>query len=100
MNNPATFGSVISAKRKQLSKSQKELAQQLEISPQYLNDIERDRRSPSSDAIVGSFADALDLPVAYLYYLAGKFPEDVRSADASPEKVQEAMIAFRKVLLG
>jgi hypothetical protein len=44
------------------------------ISPRYLNDIEHDRRSPSSDRMVQQFADALGIDRDWLYYLAGRFP--------------------------
>lgn len=102
MSTPTTFGSFISFKRKENSLSQKELATLIKredgdpISPQYLNDIEHDRRSPTSDLMVKQFAQILGLPPDYLYYLAGKFPTDVVTTNASPEKVQKAMLAFRQ----
>ena len=65
------------------------------ISPQYLNDIEHDRRSPSSDRMVQQFADALGIDRDWLYYLAGRFPEDVRDKKLSEKQVVEAMVAFR-----
>lgn len=56
----STFGRAIADARKKIGLTQKELAAQaigeeeIAISPQYLNDIERDRRSPSSDRIVSN----------------------------------------------
>lgn len=87
--------------------SQKDLALQIKredgqtsISPQYLNDIERDRRSPSSDLMIRQFAQVLELDVDYLYFLAGKFPANAADKDVPPEKIQEAMVAFRRVIQG
>ena len=61
-----TFGRAIAKARKKKGLSQKELAALIEreagapISPQYLNDIEHDRRSPSSDHLVSQFAEDLN----------------------------------------
>jgi transcriptional regulator with XRE-family HTH domain len=104
MNVHATFGGVISTKRKEKGLHQKELAGRIlredgqSISPQYLNDIEHDRRSPSSDLMIKQIAEILDLPPDYLHYLAGKFPSESLDRTASPEQVQEAMYAFRQTL--
>ena len=63
--NAKTFGGAISEARKAKGWALKDLASRVlredkeAISPQYLNDIEHDRRSPSSDRIVQQFADAL-----------------------------------------
>ena len=97
-----TFGRAISEARKKLGWSQKELALRIQredegpISPQYLNDIEHDRRSPSSDHTVQQFADVLKVEADWLYYLAGKFPTDVRERNLSEKAVKSLMIAFRK----
>lgn len=102
MNNETTFGKYISEARKELSISQKELAQRIHredgepISPQYLNDIERDRRTPSSDHMIAEFAEALELDTDYLHYLNGKIPPDVRDAKLSEDKVAGMMKSFRK----
>jgi len=96
-----TFGRAISQARKALGLSQKELASKIyredeePISPQYLNDIEHDRRSPSSDRMVQQFADVLNIKADWLYYLAGRFPADVRRKKLSETQVTEAMLAFR-----
>ena len=55
----------------------------------------KDRRSPSSDRMVQQFADALRIDRDWLYYLAGRFPEDVRNKKLSEKQVAEAMVAFR-----
>src|ERR1700738_258213 len=96
-----TFGGAIAEARKSKSWSLKDLASKVlredeePISPQYLNDIEHDRRSPSSDRMVQQFADALGMDPDWLYYLAGRFPEDVRDKKLSEKQVAEAMVAFR-----
>src|SRR4029077_19694276 len=80
--NVKTFGGAISEARKAKGWALKDLAScvlredEEAISPQYLNDIEHDRRSPSSDRMVQQFADALGIDCDWLYYLAGRFPED------------------------
>lgn len=96
-----TFGRAISQARKALGMSQKELASRIlreddePISPQYLNDIEHDRRSPSSDRMVQQFADVLNIKTDWLYYLAGRFPADVRQNKLSETQFTKAMLAFR-----
>lgn len=101
--DPVTFGAYISEARKRKGLSQKELALLVRreeddkcISPQYLNDIEHDRRSPSSDHLIQQFAAALDLKVDYLHYLAGNFPEEIRKRHLSEDQVEKAFMAFRK----
>lgn len=99
-----TFGQAISSARKQLGLSQKDLAARVikadgnAISPQYLNDLERDRRNPPSDYLLAQVAAALDLPRDYVYYLAGRYPEGVHDINYDIEAVQEAFGAFRRVL--
>lgn len=96
-----SFGSAISQARKKKNWSLRDVCELVlredgePISPQYLNDIEHDRRSPSSDRMVKQFAEALDIETDWLYYLAGRFPEDVRSKKLSEREVAEAMLAFR-----
>ncbi|MDO8776891.1 MAG: helix-turn-helix transcriptional regulator [Burkholderiaceae bacterium] len=101
MNVPATFGKTVSNARKAREINQKQLAERIKredgepISPQYLNDIEHDRRSPSSEVIL-QIAELLDLDADYLHFLAKKWPEDLSSSDAKPEDVRKLMVAFRK----
>lgn len=101
--DPVTFGRYIADARKKLQMSQKELASQIlreeddePISPQYLNDIERDRRNPSSDHLIQQFAKVLKIDADYLSYLAGKLPEDIRRKNLSEDAVKAAFLAFRK----
>ena len=101
--DPVTFGRYIADARTKLQMSQKELASQIlreeddePISPQYLNDIERDRRNPSSDHLIQQFAKVLKIDADYLSYLAGKLPEEIRRKNLSEDAVKAAFLAFRK----
>lgn len=100
-----TFGQAISKARKALGLSQKELAARVmkeegggSISPQYLNDIEHDRRSPSSGHLIRQFSGILNIPEDYLFALAGRLPDDVRLEAANPDKVVKAFANFRRTL--
>jgi transcriptional regulator with XRE-family HTH domain len=100
---PTTFGSYIANARKKIPLSQKQLAERIlreedgePISPQYLNDIERDRRSPTSDHLIQQFAKVLKIDADYLNYLAGKLPEEIRAKNLSEDTVKAAFMAFRK----
>jgi transcriptional regulator with XRE-family HTH domain len=101
-DEPTTFGRAISDARRKLGLSQKQLAELVHreeggsISPQYLNDIEHDRRSPSSDHMVNEFARVLDLSANYLSYLAGRVPAAARRRDATPGEVDRWVQAFRR----
>lgn len=100
-----TFGQAISKARKALGLSQKELAASVKkeetggsISPQYLNDIEHDRRSPSSGHLIRQFSGILNIPEDYLFALAGRLPDDLRKDASDPDKVVKAFANFRKAL--
>lgn len=100
-----TFGKAISKARKALGLSQKELAARVmkeegggSISPQYLNDIEHDRRSPTSDHLIRQFATVLEVDEGYLFVLAGKIPDELRRAANDQEKIVAAFTNFRKTL--
>lgn len=101
-----TFGQVISDARKKANLSQKELAARVKkedgqpISPQYLNDIERDRRNPPSDFLIEQFAAILNIPSEVLYFQAGELPADIKDTEADNEHVVKAFKAFRKSLKG
>lgn len=99
-----SFGRTIAEKRKTLQLSQKELARRIKkedgvpITPQYLNDIEHDRRMPSSDHMVSQFADALELSRDYLSYLVGRIPMSDLRGGVGAEKVDQAFALFRRAL--
>lgn len=98
------LGNVISRARKNLGLSQKELAQSITvddgsgaraISPQYLNDIEHNRRIPSSSQLIDQFAAILKLDADYLSFLAGRWPDSVRESIKSADEFSKLMVAFR-----
>jgi transcriptional regulator with XRE-family HTH domain len=101
MDANLTFGKYIADARKKRSLSQKDLASRIlredgeAISPQYLNDIERNRRQPSSDHLIRQFAQVLGVEADYLHYLAGKFPDEIRRRNLSESEVAQAFQAFR-----
>lgn len=98
------LGETILAARKKMGYSQKELAEKLmkdeggPISAQYLNDIEHDRRQPSSESLLRRLAEVLEIPIEVLLYQVGRLPSDVRGQNPSPERIQEAYRAFRRSL--
>ena len=99
-----TFGQIISEARKRLGISQKTLAERIKkengeaISPQYLNDIERDRRNPPSEHLISQFSKELKIPKDYLLLAAGTLPKEVKQklGDSNPEAVEQAFRAFRR----
>ena len=66
------------------------------ISPQYLNDIERDRRNPPSDFLIERFAKELKIDVARLYYWAKKIPADIAPSKENEARFVTAFKAFRR----
>lgn len=98
-----TFGRIIASARKTLGISQKDLAAKIRkedgqaISPQYLNDIEHDRRNPPNEFIIEQLAKHLKLSTEYLMIAAGMLPsqllKDMKGAE--PEHIQRAYRAFR-----
>jgi transcriptional regulator with XRE-family HTH domain len=101
---PLSFGHILSDARRRAGLSQRELAARISkedgepISPQYLNDLERDRRNPPGRHLLKQFASTLDLPEDYLDFVAGQLPEDLRSGSYAPDQVQAAFHAFRRTL--
>ena len=79
-----TFGKTLSEARKGAGLSQKELAALIlkedgePISPQYLNDLERDRRNRPSDHIMKQLSKVLKIDLDILYACAEEFPPDLR----------------------
>jgi transcriptional regulator with XRE-family HTH domain len=102
----SSFGGLIASARRREALSQKELAAKIlkedgeAITPQYLNDIEHDRRSPSSDYLVRQFAKALKISVEALSAAAGVLAEEDRRLvrKATTDRVESAYVAFRKEL--
>ena len=89
----ASLGQAIVAARKAKGLSQKDLAAAIvkdddsgAISPQYLNDIEHDRRSPTSDHLIRQFEKVLGIQEGYLFVLAGKIPDEMRRKARDPAR--------------
>jgi transcriptional regulator with XRE-family HTH domain len=98
-----TFGQAISEARKKKQLSQKQLAAMIlkedgaAISPQYLNDIERDRRNPPGENLLSQFAKVLSVPEEYFYFLANTIPPKYRNVSPhNPLQVKEAFQAFAR----
>lgn len=99
-----TLGQEISERRKAKGLSQKDLAARITkddgdvITPQYLNDIEKGRRVPSSH-LIREFARVLDVAADYLSLKANRLPEDLQGISGDdPEQVASAFRVFRKSL--
>ena len=97
-----SFGKEISECRKACKWSLRELASKVKkedggnITPQYLNDIEHGRRTPSR-FVIGEFARVLNLDEDYLLSLAGGQPKDVRAyLEKSPDMGPEVAKVFRR----
>lgn len=100
-----TFGRAIALARRAKGMSQKDLASLIQkeddggpISPQYLNDIEHDRRNPTSDHLIRQFTEVLGEDEGYLFVLAGKIPDDLREQAGSRERIMESYANFRRNL--
>jgi transcriptional regulator with XRE-family HTH domain len=98
-----TFGQAVAEARKLKKMSQKELASKIikddgaAISPQYLNDIERDRRNPPGDSLISRFAEVLEVPEEYFFFLAHEIPPKYRSSSSdNPAQVLQAFEAFAR----
>jgi len=99
-----TFGGFIATSRQLVGLNQKELAKLVKmkdgrpISAQYLSDIENNRRNPSSSFLIEQFTTLLKVDKDYLYYLAGRVPEDIVDRTLNQGEFSHAMLAFRKSL--
>ncbi len=103
MEKHPTLGSVLADARKKKQKSLRETAQQVlkedgtPITPQYLNDIEHDRRTPSP-AVIEQLAAVYGFGADYLYHLAGTLPKDLHGKAGSEQASLKAWSAFRRKL--
>lgn len=101
-----SFGRFIAQRRKEAGLSQKDLAARIKredglaISPQYLNDVERDRRNPPSEHFLKQLARELQVPEEQMYFVANQYPEDLREDphQYDSQRVQAAFQAFRREL--
>ncbi|SRR5437660_615794 len=100
-----TFGTLISEARRAKGLSQKDLASKVKkedgqaISPQYLNDIEHDRRNPPSEFLITQIAELLTVSKDVLCIAAGTIPNDLqRIARTQPDRVEQAFKVFRRAV--
>jgi transcriptional regulator with XRE-family HTH domain len=88
------FGERLRELREQRGLTQKELAELLEVSPSYVNKVERERLHfgdyPSAK-FIHKLADELDADEDELLLLADKVPEDIR------RRIRERPEAFRMI---
>jgi len=102
----SSLGRAIVSLRRIQGWSQKDLAGKIlkedgqSITPQYLNDIEHDRRTPSSAHMVHQFATVLGVNPDVLYLLARRVPDDIAQSGASTQQIEKAFVAFRKEIKG
>ncbi len=77
-----TFGTIVREARVKAGKTQRQLAEHVKkedgeaITPQYLNDIEFDRRTPS-EFVTRQIAKVLDLDADRLMFIGGSLPQDI-----------------------
>lgn len=76
-----TFGTYIQTRRTSRGLTQKDAAAAISMSAQYLNDLERDRRKPPSDAVINRMAHTYDTAPAMLHVAAGRLPPWLRNLD-------------------
>ena len=99
-----TFGQIITQARRRSKLTQKQVAETtlkengIPVSPQYMNDIEHDRRNPPSEHIMRQLADALDLEIDYLSFITGRIPADILKMQPDPETLEGAMANLRRNL--
>lgn len=100
-----TFGAIVREARLKAGKTQRQLADLVKkedgnaITPQYLNDIEFDRRTPS-EFVTRQIAKALGLEPDRLMFIGGSLPQDIVreivKRGISDEQVKEIGQLFRK----
>jgi hypothetical protein len=68
------------------------------ISVQYLDNLEKDLRTPSP-ALIPQFAEVLQLPADLLYCALGLFPPDILKSVETRDQLLSALQTFRKTIL-
>ncbi len=93
------FGQYVMEKRKSLNLTLKQVADKIKkengdpLTPQYLNDIEHDRRNPPPEYIIKQIAKVLELDVDYLLGLKGDVAHDIKTMFSEKPNIG---VAFRK----
>lgn len=90
-----TLGLEIMSAINQQGYTSKEVAEAIGITPSYLCDITKDRRTPS-DKMLERLIEHLHLNRNYAYYLVNRYPPELRDKEVSLVKLDKAI----KSLLG
>ena len=91
-----TLGDEIREARMKAGKRLRPFAEELELAPSYLSDIENDRRVPSEE-VMKRIAGKLGLDFDHLMALAGRFGEE---AERYIKKNPAAGVLFRRISQG
>lgn len=91
-----TLGDEIREARMKAGKRLRPFAEELELAPSYLSDIENDRRVPSEE-VMKRIANKLGLDFDHLMALAGRFGEE---AERYIKKNPAAGVLFRRISRG
>jgi transcriptional regulator with XRE-family HTH domain len=103
-NDRETLGGVVSTRRKELGFTQKQVAQSVvkedgtPITPQFLNDVERNRRRPSP-LVLQRLAEALKWSgedADRLHYIARTLPPDIDLENVARDQWADGIKAFRR----
>lgn len=100
MKRKMSFGKVIVEAREKALMKQKDLAARIKkkdgspITTPYLNDIEHDRRTPSSEHLIKQFSEILNIPIEVLYYHAQVIPPKAYKSWANTEQIVSAFKKF------
>jgi transcriptional regulator with XRE-family HTH domain len=92
-----TFGDLIATARLNRGWTQNRLAEVVGMSPQYLCDIERGRRTPAHLDVVKRFSAVLEINLDVLCWSVGLLPPDLPD-NVSPQQITAAFAAMREVL--
>lgn len=99
-----TLGELIVKKRGEKGISQKHLAKLIikengkPISAPYLNDIEHNRRSPTSDHTLGQIAKVLEIEPMVLYFVTKRIPLSVYNKPIGEELMIAALQALERTV--
>lgn len=92
------LGQFIYDLRKSYRLQQKELAERLGISPQYLSDIEAGNRQPDSDEFLNKVAEVFYVTRDLVYFAAGRLPPDIAALSPTETLVGAAFDEVRLIL--
>jgi transcriptional regulator with XRE-family HTH domain len=99
-----TFGEIISSERRLRRLGLKNIAEQImkadgrHISVQYLDNLEKDLRTPSQE-LIPQFAQVLQLPADLLYCALGRFPLDLLEYVETRDQLISALEVFRQTII-